>query len=241
MIEIRDTHSDGLIEIRMVSPVTEDDYKTTLVPAIDAALAKHDRVRLLAVIEAKISDFTLGAIFQDSRLGLKHWRGFDRVAVVTDNSIIAASVSAFSIFMPCPVMKFDMDEQDEARRWLRESLGSIHQEDLGNGILHLSLLGKVDSAAYDTNIEDLDDYFAAHEQVRLLIDLREFDGWQGLDALRDHFHLVRGHSKKVARAAIVGDAGWQEMAVQLGKRAIGMDAKYFDEDDLDDAKKWLAS
>ncbi|MCT4370981.1 STAS/SEC14 domain-containing protein [Yangia mangrovi] len=107
-------------------------------------------------------------------------------------------------------------------------------------MLEVRLRGKVDGAAYDDAIGDLDSFFAAHETVRLLIDLRDFDGWQGLDALRDHFYLVRGHAKRVKRAAIVGDAGWQEMAVQVGKRAFGLEAKYFAAADMAKAKDWLA-
>lgn len=240
MIEIEHTGDHGILEIRMTPPVTDSDYTDTLVPAIDAAIAGGDRVRVLAIVEAGITDFTLGAMLQDARTGLKHWRGFDRAAVVTDNKALKTAVSAFSVFLPCPVGKFTMAEVEEARRWLRESLGSIQQDEIGEGILHVRLRGKLDSAAYENDLEDLNRYMARHDKVRLLIDLRDFDGWQGLGGLRDHFELVRGHAPRVERAAIVGDAGWQEMAVSIGKRAFSLDARHFDGDELDEAKAWLA-
>ena len=240
MIEIRDTQEHGILELRMTAPVTDADYRDTLIPALDAAIAAGQRLRLLAIIEARPTDFTLGAILQDARTGLKHWRGFDRIAMVTDDTRLRKAVGGLSVFMPCPVATFSMSEADEARRWLRESLGTIQQEDLGEGLLHVSLRGKVDSTAYDGAIEDLDRYFATHDQIRLLIDLRDFDGWQGLDALRDHFLLVRGHARRVHRAAVVGDAGWQAMAVQIGRRAFGLDARHFRAGELAEAKSWLA-
>jgi len=240
MIEIDHSDEHGILEIRMSSPVSDRDYTETLIPAIDAAIAQGDRVRLLAVIEAGFSDFTLGAMLQDARTGLKHWRGFDRVALVTDNAAIRAAAAAFSAFMPCPVARFSMSELDAARRWLRESLGTIQQEDLGGGTLHVRLRGKLDSAAYENDLEDLNRFMAAHDKVRLLIDLRDFDGWQGLGALRDHFELVRGHAPRVERAAVVGDAGWQEMAVGIGKRAFGLDARHFAAGEFDAARVWLA-
>ena len=212
MIDIHDTGEHGILELKMTPPVTDADYRETLLPALDAALIKGDRLRLLAIVEARPSEFTLGAMVQDARTGLKHWRGFDRIALVTDDRIVRTAVGGFSVFMPCPVATFEMKEVDAARRWLRESLGTIQQEDLGGGML----------------------------EVRLLIDLRDFDGWQGLDALRDHFYLVRGHAKRVQRAALVGDAGWQDMAVQVGKRAFGLDANYFAAADMAKAKAWLA-
>ena len=240
MIDVEHTGEHGIVEIRMTAPVTDRDYTETLIPAIDAAIAQGDRVRLLAVVEAGFSDFTLGAMLQDARTGLKHWRGFDRVALVTDNSAIKTAAAAFSVFLPCPVARFTMAELEDARRWLRESLGTIQQEEIGDGILHVSLRGKLDGAAYENDLEDINRFMAQHDKVRLLIDLRDFDGWQGLGALRDHFELVRGHAPRVERAAIVGDAGWQEMAVGIGKRAFGLEARHFATGEFDAAKAWLA-
>lgn len=240
MIDVEHTGEHGIVEIRMTAPVTDRDYTEALVPAIDAAIAQGDRVRLLAVVEAGFSDFTLGAMLQDARTGLKHWRGFDRVALVTDNSAIKTAAAAFSVFLPCPVARFTMAELEDARRWLRESLGTIQQEEIGDGILHVSLRGKLDGAAYENDLEDINRFMAQHDKVRLLIDLRDFDGWQGLGALRDHFELVRGHAPRVERAAIVGDAGWQEMAVSIGKRAFGLEARHFATGEFDAAKAWLA-
>ncbi|WP_439522339.1 STAS/SEC14 domain-containing protein [Marivita sp.] len=239
MIEVEHVGKHGMIEIRMMAPVSDSDYKERLMPAIDKAISRGDRLRMLAIVEAGFSDFTLGAMMQDARMGLKHWRGFDRVAVVTDNGALDKAIGAFSVFMPCPVATFKLSDVEDARRWLRESLGSIHQEDLGDGVLHVSLLGKLDTEQYENDLEDLNDFIAGHEKIRLLVDLRKFDGWQGLGALRDHFHLVRGHAGRVERAAIVGDAGWQEMAVQIGKRAFDLDARHFSADDFEAAKSWL--
>jgi len=239
MIEVQQTGEHGILEVRMSPPVTDSDYRQTLIPAIDAAIAAGDRLRLLVVVEAGLSDFTLGAILEDARTGLKHWSGFDRAAIVSDSAALKKTVGAFSVFMPCPVSTFAMSGIDDARRWLRESLGSIQQESLGDGVLQVRLRGKVDSEAYDNAIEDLNSFFEGHETIRLLIDLRDFDGWQGLDALRDHFYLVRGHAARVQRAAIVGDAGWQSMAVQVGKRAFGIDARHFPAKEFEEAKTWL--
>ncbi len=200
MIEVEHTDEHGTVEIRITAPVSDSDYKDRLLPAIDKAIAGGDHLRMLAIVEAGFSDFTLGAMMQDARMGLKHWRGFDRVAVVTDNSALATAIGAFSVFMPCPVATFKMSATEEARRWLRESLGSIQQEDMGDGVLHVSLLGKLDTEQYENDIDDLNDFIAGHENVRLLVDLRNFDGWQGFGALRDHFYLVRGHASRIERA-----------------------------------------
>lgn len=239
MIKIDHQTDNGILELRFTPPVTDKDYTETLVPAIDRAIEASDRVRVLAVVEAGCTDFTLGAMLEDARVGLKHWRGFDRIAVVTDDKVVKTATKALSVFMPCPVAVFAMNELEDARRWLRESLGTIMQIELADGVLQLRLVGKLDSEAFANDLEDLNRYMARYDKIRLLIDLREFDGWQGLGALRDHMELIRGHAPKVERAAVVGDAGWQEMAINIGKRAFGLDARYFDEDEFEKAKAWL--
>ncbi|MEM7076257.1 MAG: STAS/SEC14 domain-containing protein [Pseudomonadota bacterium] len=239
MISVSPLEDHGILEVRMDPPVSAEDYKSVLVPAIDHAIADADRVRLLVIVSAGFSDFTLGAMFEDTHVGLKHWKGFDRIAVASDNRAMKHAIRAFSVFLPCPVSMFEMDQVEAARRWLRESLGSIQQDDLGEGILHLSLRGKLDSEAYENNIEDLNRFLAAHDDPRLLIDIRDFDGWQGLGALKDHFDLVRSHAPRISRAAVLGDAGWQEMALQIGKRAFALDARFFKAGEFDAAQDWL--
>ncbi len=240
MIEIQSNDAGDMLEVHMRAPVTDGDFNSVLMPALDEAIAACDRVRLLVVLEAGLKDFTFGAMMDDARSGLKHWRGFDRIAVVTEAGGARGTIRAFSVFMPCPVMVFNPDEMDDARRWLRESLGSIHQTDLGGGVLHVQLLGQLDSAVYEEETRDLDAFIRRNDRFRLLLDIREFDGWQGLGGVAEHLKLVRDHAGELDRAAIVGDAGWQRMAAKVGSRILGADAKYFPAEEFEAAKAWLA-
>lgn len=238
MIEIIKAESDQL-EISMTAPVTDADYTKVLAPAIDAAIERADRVRVLILLEAGMSDFTFGAMLDDARLGLKHWSGFDRIAVVTDQKGLGRTIRAFSLLYPCPVMVFPKAEVDDARRWLRESLGAIHQTDLGDGVLHLALHGKIDASVYAEEVQDLDAFIRRSERFRLLLDIRDFDGWQGLGAVLEHLKLVRGHVPLVDRVAIVGDGGWKKLAAEMGRRLIGAEARSFDAEEFDAAQAWL--
>lgn len=235
-----ETGPDGLMELQVAAPVTDADYKDVLIPALDEAIATSERVRMLVVLEAGGKDFTFGALMDDARTGLKHWRGFDRIAVVTGSAGMRGTIRAFSVVMPCPVMVFGPEKVDAARRWLRESLGAIHQTDLGGGVLHVQLMGQLDSAVYAEETEDLNAFIRANDRFRLLLDLRDFDGWQGLGAVGEHLRLVKDHAGLIDRAAIVGDGGWQRMAAEVGTRVIGAEARYFPGEDFEAAKGWLA-
>ncbi|MFT6105070.1 MAG: hypothetical protein ACJA1E_001497 [Paracoccaceae bacterium] len=239
MIEEKPTARGDILEFHASGDVTEKDYTNVVVPALERAFVDHDDVRLLVRIENNPGDYSLGAMMADARIGLKHWRGFDRIAVVSEAQWLTMSIRAFSIFMPCPVMLFSLAQEDEARRWLTESLGSIHQTDLGHGILHVQLLGNIDAATYAEEEKDLNTFIRANEDFKLLLDLRDFEGWQGLGAVFEHFALVRDHRNLVDKLALVGTGAIAGLARRLGPTFVNADFKYFEDGDLTKARDWL--
>ncbi len=236
------TNSDGtLIEAEFSGEITSADYANTLVPAIEKALADNDTVRLLAIMTPEFKGYDLSAAWADSKLGLGHWRGFDRIGVVADQGWIQTSVRLAAPILPCPVQVFGLDEAETARRWIRESLGAIHVTDLGGPCIQISLLGKLDPEEYRQAQTDLDSLLHQREGFRLLIDLREFDGWQGLTALAAHVRLAAGHIGQLDRAAIVGDKAWQHLAQRVASLVLGTRTEFFSSDEYAAAKSWLAA
>lgn len=236
------TNSDGaLIEVELSGQVTSADYADILVPAIEAALTEHDSVRLLAIVQPEFKGYDLGAAWSDTKLGLSHWRGFDRIAVVADQSWVQTSIRLAAPILPCPVQVFELAELEVARRWMRESLGSIHVTDLEGPCVQISLLGKLDPEKYKQAERDLDTLLHDRSGFRLLIDLREFDGWQGLSALAAHFRLASRHIGQLDRAAIVGDKSWQHMAQRVARHVLGTRTQFFPSEDIENAKTWLAA
>lgn len=240
MIEILDTEAAGQIEMRMAGTITAADYDTVLTPAIESVLTDVDTVRLLVLIDDDTT-FDIGATWSDMKLGLSYWQGFDRAAVCVSNGWIASTVRAFSAILPCPVQVFETDEADVARRWLRESLGAIHMRELGDSALQIDLIGQVGPEDYASAQEDLDAKLREMGGFRLLIDLRKFDGWQGVSAMASHFSLARGHVGDLDKAAIVGDKAWQKMVQRIGSRLISAETQFFDASQFDQAKSWLVS
>lgn len=238
MITCTQSPHSNILEIALSGAVSGEDYETVLIPAIDRAIEEHDTIRALVTV-ARGTEYTLQAMGKDAWMGMKHWRGFDRVAMVGEEGWITRATRGFAVFMPCPVKVFEPDEADAARRWLRESLGAIHQTDLGGGVLHIKLLGKLDPEAYDAETADLNAFIRANGgSFRLLLDLREFDGWQGIAGLFEHFKLVRDHRSMVEKAAIVGDADWEKLISRVATTVIGAEARFFDED-FEKALAWI--
>ena len=230
---------EGTLGFKISGDVTGSDYDSVLTPAIDNAIEKFDRIKLLAQVGPDFEGYSLDAIWDDTKLGLRHWNGFERVAVVADVGWVKMGVKAMAFMMPCPVQLFALAELDDAQRWLSESLGSI-QVDCEGDVVTVRLLGKLDPSAYDGANEEIDDVMSRTEHVCLVLDLREFDGWSGLSALGDHLSLVREHYRVPERIAIVGDKAWQKMAEKIMSRFLNAQTRFFDSGDYNGAIAWVA-
>lgn len=109
---------DNVVAVSGVGEVSSGDYISTLDPAIDAALEKHDHIRLLSVLGDDFERYSRGAMWQDTKVGLSHWTSFEKIAVVTDEEWIENGVKAFGWMIPGQVKTFDVDDLDEAKVWI---------------------------------------------------------------------------------------------------------------------------
>lgn len=240
MIEEMTSLPEGTLGFRIAGDVTGDDYDRVLTPAIDRAIEQHDRIKLLVQIGPDFKGYSLDAAWDDARLGLRHWNGFERVAVATDIGWMRTIVKAMGFMMPCPVQLFELDEIEDARRWLGESLGSIQIDSEGE-IVRVRLLGMLEPSAYDGVSEEIDNLMSRIQHVRLMLDLREFDGWSGLAALGDHLSLVREHRRIPERIAVVGDKAWQNLAEKIMSRFVNARTMFFDAEDFEGAQAWISA
>ena len=241
MIEEIPGRPEGTLEFKLTGKVTGRDYDHILTPAIDKALQDHERIRILVQIGPGFEGYALDAAWDDTRLGLRHWSGFDRIAIVSDVDWVKTTFKAFGFALPCPVRTFDLAEHDDARRWLSESLGSIHVAKRDGDQVEVRLQGKLETSAYENIGGDLDAIIADVGRIKLLLDLRDFDGWQGLGALGTHLSLVREHRRAPKKVAVVGDAFFLPLARRVFSVFSDAEVKYFEGKDFAEAEKWIAA
>lgn len=102
--------AEGVIEAR--------DYDEVIVPLIEAKLEEHDRIKLLYRVGRGFERYTAGAIWSDTKIGIKHFTRFSRVAVVSDVPWIRHAVRLFAPMVPAEVTVFADAELDAARAWI---------------------------------------------------------------------------------------------------------------------------
>jgi SpoIIAA-like len=111
---------DNVLGFTAKGTVTAKDYESVIIPAVEALFSRKKKVRFLYHLGADFSGFEAAAVWDDTKLGLKHLGGWEKMAVVSDVEWIRAAVKIFGIAIPGRVRVFHDGELAEATRWIAE-------------------------------------------------------------------------------------------------------------------------
>jgi len=109
---------DDVVGISVDGMIGASDYAATIVPLIEAKLARHDKIKMIYRIGPGFEAFTPGAVWADARFGTLHLAGFSKVAVLSDIGWIRHSVRLFAPLIPAEVHVFGADDLDAAKAWV---------------------------------------------------------------------------------------------------------------------------
>lgn len=101
--------------------VTGIDYESTIVPAVEKTLENHPKISLIYHLGEDFQGYDAAAIWDDTKIGLKHLTSWNRIAVVSDVSWIQTGVKAAGFLMPCEVKLYPNTRLDEAIAWASET------------------------------------------------------------------------------------------------------------------------
>ena len=124
MIALIEELPAGVVGLEAVGDVSSDDYTTVANPAVERALERHGKIRLLHVLDDRFTGYTAGGMWDDAKLGLAHPRSLERIAVVTDHRRIRRLVKAAGWSVPGEMRLFSNAERAEAEAWVSEGLVS---------------------------------------------------------------------------------------------------------------------
>jgi hypothetical protein len=118
MLRLLDGLPANVLGVEATGKVTDDDYEQVLVPAVQELRSRHERIRFLYILGEDFGGWTLGAMWQDAKLGLKDPRAWERIAVVADEDWVQHMVKAFGWVIPGEVRAFGLDALETAKEWV---------------------------------------------------------------------------------------------------------------------------
>jgi hypothetical protein len=119
MIEQLPQSSEGVLGFKLSGKLHDADYQQ-FVPAIDAAVAKQGKVRLLALFH-DFHGWDMHALWDDIKFSTTHCNKIDRIALVGDKTWEKWMAKVCKPFTMAKVRYFDASELDAAWAWLKEA------------------------------------------------------------------------------------------------------------------------
>jgi len=119
MIEIIPFEEGNIIGLRLNGRIEDEEFDE-VVEKIEEMLKEHDKLRVYAEVE-KIGGMSVNTLMKDIHFKLKHWRDFEKEAVVSDKSWLESWVGiADKLFPHIEVKHFSFEEKDKAKEWLKK-------------------------------------------------------------------------------------------------------------------------
>jgi len=244
MLEIIGNHPDNVLAIRASGEISAEDYRQVLVPAVEAKLAKHKRLRLLYLLGHEFTGFSAGAAWEDTKVGMRHFAHFERVAVVSDKDWIRNMVKAFGFALPGEVRVYEGDDRDDAEDWINEprSPGElIFKLDEDDAVLVLEPRDELEAGDFERVAAVVDPFIETYGGLAgIVIVAREFPGWENYGGFSAHIGFVHGHLDKVGRVALVTESRLLSALPRLASVFVHAKVRRFPMEERANAMLWAA-
>lgn len=104
--------------------------------------------------------------------------------------------------------------------------------------LEVLLTGKITEQDYELFVPELERLIGEHGQLRMLVELRNFEGWT-FSGLWEDLKFDIKHFNDIERLAIVGEKRWHEGMALFCKPFTTASIRYFESFEIGDAREWL--
>ena len=111
---------DDAVGISVRGVIDAEDYASKIVPAIEAKLARHEKIKVIYQVGPEFESFTPGAVWSDTRFGTANLARFSKVALVTDIPWMKNATRIFAPLVPGEIRVFADRELAAAKAWIAE-------------------------------------------------------------------------------------------------------------------------
>jgi hypothetical protein len=116
MIEQLPQSSTNILGFKLSGKLHDADYQS-FVPVIDAAVAQHGKIRLLAQFH-EFQGWDLHALWDDIKFSTKHCLDIERIALVGEKKWEKWMAKVCTPFTMAKIRYFDASQMESARQWL---------------------------------------------------------------------------------------------------------------------------
>jgi len=108
-----------------------------------------------------------------------------------------------------------------------------------SNIVAAKIRGELQASDWNDVAPIIDKQITEHGKINLLLDATDFDGWENLNAAKNHLSFVKNHHNKIQRVAVIAGKRWQHWIAAAASVFVNADLKIFAEDLAYKAQEWL--
>lgn len=110
---------ENVLTVKATGKLTKEFYER-FVPTVDDLIRQYGKLRILFQMH-DFHGWTAGALWEDMKFDLKHWKDIERLAIVGESKWQHGMATFCKPFTSAKVQYFDQDKLAEAEKWITEA------------------------------------------------------------------------------------------------------------------------
>jgi hypothetical protein len=119
-VELHEEAEGKVLVVTLTDKLTKADYQR-FVPEVERLIQQHGKLRLLVQMR-DFHGWTAGALWQDIKFDLKHFRHIERLAIVGEKAWEHGMAVFCKPFTTATIRYFDQSKADEAFAWVQSEM-----------------------------------------------------------------------------------------------------------------------
>ncbi|VGO20216.1 SpoIIAA family protein [Pontiella sulfatireligans] len=108
-------------------------------------------------------------------------------------------------------------------------------------LLHVHPITPLKKSDFEEIARIVDPFIEKEGKLKgLVIEAKDFFGWESLGAMSEHFKFIRNHHEHIGRVALVTDSRLGDVAERIGSHFVSAEIRHFPADQLDAADQWAS-
>ena len=105
-----------LVHVKVTGKLTKDSYEA-FAPVVNEQIEANGKIRILFEMH-DFHGWTAGALWEDLKFDMKHWKDIERLAIVGESKWEAGMATFCKPFTTAKIQYFDHTKLDEAKTWI---------------------------------------------------------------------------------------------------------------------------
>jgi hypothetical protein len=119
MIEVMPESQGNVAGVKVSGKITAKEYEDVVITRLDAIIKEHGKARFLWLLDENFQGADAGAIWDDTKFGLKHRNDFEKLALVGGPAWMEWLTKLAAKIISGQTKTFSREQLQEAWDWLK--------------------------------------------------------------------------------------------------------------------------